>query len=134
MTASHTQPEIEMRKFNLEEAKTGKPVVTRTGRPVRILCWDAKGRDPIVGLVELETTSYLIQCGKDGVFQHGCETDQDLFMKSEKKEGYIYFELSEVYKKTGIIETFGVFESFEDASELSNSYNNPIISKITWKE
>ena len=116
-----------MRKFNLEEAKAGKPVVTRTGRPVRILCWDAKGRDPIVALIELETTSYVIQCGKDGFFtSEDIETDQDLFMKSEVKEGYIFFELSEVYKKTGIIETFGVFKTFEDAAELANSYNNPM--------
>ena len=48
MTTSHTKQEIEMRKFNLEEAKAGKAVVTRTGRPVRILCFDAKGSDPIV--------------------------------------------------------------------------------------
>ena len=134
MTASHTQPEIEMRKFNLEEAKAGKPVVTRTGRPVRILCWDAKGSDPIVALIDLDTTSHVIQCNESGIFWDGKESDQDLFMKSEKKEGYIFFELSEVYKKTGTIETFGMFETFEDAAELANSYNNPVISKITWKE
>ena len=123
-----------MRKFNLEEAKAGKAVVTRTGRPVRILCFDAKGSDPIVGLIELDFTSYASTYNESGIFREGVESEQDLFMKSEKKEGYIFFELSEVYKKTGIIETFGVFESFEDASELANSYNNPIISKITWKE
>ena len=123
-----------MKPFNLEEAKSGKPVVTRLGRPVRILCWDAKGSDPIVALIDLDTTSYVVTCDESGIFSAGCKSDQDLFMKSEVKEGYIFFELSEVYKKTGIIETFGVFESFEDASELSNSYNNPIISKITWKE
>ena len=134
MTTSHTQPEIEMRKFNLEEAKAGKPVVTRTGRPVRILCWDAKGIDPIIGLIELDTTSCVCTYNESGSFYENLESDRDLFMKSEKKEGYIFFELSEVYKKTGTIETFGMFETFEDAAELANSYNNPIISKITWKE
>ena len=123
-----------MRKFNLDEAKAGKPVVTRTGRPVRILCWDAKGIDPIIGLIELDTTSCVCTYNESGSFYENLESDRDLFMKSEKKEGYIYFELSEVYKKSGIIETYGVFETFDDASESANSMKNPIISKITWKE
>lgn len=133
MTASHTKPEIEMKPFNLEEAKAGKPVVTRTGRPVRILCWDAKGRDPIVGLVELETTSYLIQCGKDGVFtREDIETDQDLFMKSEVKVGYIVLKYSTLYK-SGVIATQSVFETIESAAEVANLYDDTTISKITWE-
>ena len=72
-----------MRKFNLEEAKAGKAVVTRTGRPVRILCWDAKGSDPIVGLIELDFTSYASTYNESGIFREGVESEQDLFMKSE---------------------------------------------------
>ena len=92
MTASHTQPEIEMRKFNLEEAKSGKPVVTRLGRPVRILCWDAKGSDPIVGLIELDFTSYACNYNENGIFREGVESEQDLFMKSETKETTVTIE------------------------------------------
>lgn len=33
-----------MKPFNLEEAKAGKQVVTKSGRPVRIICWDVKDR------------------------------------------------------------------------------------------
>lgn len=41
-----------LREFNLEAAKAGKPVCTRDGRNVRILGFDAKGRKPISALVE----------------------------------------------------------------------------------
>lgn len=40
-----------MKPFNLEQAKQGKPVVTRDGRPVRILAFDRKGCYPIIGLI-----------------------------------------------------------------------------------
>lgn len=41
--------------FNLEEAKAGVKVVTGTGFPVRIICYDMKGDLPIVGLVTIPT-------------------------------------------------------------------------------
>ena len=78
-----------MKPFNLEEAKAGKPVVTRTGKPVRFLCFDAKGLEPIVALIELDTTSHAIQYNESGIFWDGKESDQDLFMKSEIKEGWV---------------------------------------------
>ena len=31
-----------LKPFNLEQAKAGAPVVTRDGRPARIVCWDRK--------------------------------------------------------------------------------------------
>ena len=108
MTASHTQPEIEMRKFNLEEAKAGKPVVTRTGRPVRILCWDAKGDDPIVGLIDLDTTSCVCTYKESGSFYGNSESEEDLFMKSEIISGWINVcDESSVYA--------GIYESEEQA-------------------
>jgi hypothetical protein len=39
-----------MKEFDLELAKAGHPVCTRDGKPVRIVCFDAKGDYPIVGL------------------------------------------------------------------------------------
>ena len=108
MTASHTQLEIEMKPFNLDEAKAGKPVVTRSGRPVRILCWDANGPDPIVALIEYDTTSSVVQCNESGIFYNGKETYQDLFMKSEIISGWINVcDESSVYA--------GIYESEEQA-------------------
>lgn len=42
-----------MKKFNLEEAKAGKPVITRDGSEARIICFDMKNDlYPIVALIE----------------------------------------------------------------------------------
>lgn len=38
--------------FDLEAAKSGAKVVTRDGRPARIVCFDAKDRYPIIALVD----------------------------------------------------------------------------------
>ena len=45
---------IVMRQFNLEEylVNPSKKVVTRDGRSARIICTDAKGKFPIIALVE----------------------------------------------------------------------------------
>ena len=44
---------MNLRPFNLEEAKAGKPVVTRDGRKVRLFCFDLVGDDTIAGAVTI---------------------------------------------------------------------------------
>ncbi|WP_300828877.1 hypothetical protein [uncultured Rikenella sp.] len=41
-----------VRPFNLNTAQSGAPVVTRSGCPVRIICFDAMGQRPIIALVK----------------------------------------------------------------------------------
>lgn len=51
-----------LKPFNLEQAKAGKPVCTRNGQEVRIICFDAKLKNyPIVALVKEKgsTQEYL---------------------------------------------------------------------------
>ena len=36
---------LNLKPFNLEAAKQGKPVCTRDGRKARIICFDAKRKD-----------------------------------------------------------------------------------------
>lgn len=81
-----------MKEFNLKEAKAGKPVCTRGGLPVRIICWDRLSDYPIVALVKNpnqaheNTLSYRL----DGKYFKCEEKDKrDLMMASEKKEGWI---------------------------------------------
>lgn len=48
-----------MRKFNLEEAKSGVKVCTRDGRKARIICFDYKGPfKTIIALVENKETGF----------------------------------------------------------------------------
>ena len=80
-----------MKPFNLEEAKQGKPVCTRDGQPVRILCFDYKDNDySIVGLIsygEYESVATFTEEGK--MYRHNFSSDNDLFMAPVKHEGWI---------------------------------------------
>lgn len=48
-------------KFDLEAAKAGKPVETRSGFPVRILCYDALGKRPIIALVKTSMYAEVVE-------------------------------------------------------------------------
>lgn len=45
------EKKLNLRPFDLEAAKAGKPVYTRDGRKVRIICFDAKCIKPIGDLL-----------------------------------------------------------------------------------
>ena len=79
-----------MRAFNLEQAKAGKPVCTRDGLDVRILCFDrVHDCAPIVALARVRDDYQELQAFlKDGrtFTNHG---SKDLFMKAEKRTGWV---------------------------------------------
>lgn len=82
-----------MKPFDLEKAKAGAPVCTREGFSARIICFDADNdRFPIVALVKDSNSSheYPVFITKKGRFSDGeSDSQKDLFMVGEKKEGWI---------------------------------------------
>lgn len=79
-----------LKPFNLETAKAGGEVVNRLGEKVRLLCYDAAGEYPIIGLTYSynEETPDSFTCS--GRFLGEDNTDErDLFMKPIKQEGWI---------------------------------------------
>lgn len=56
------EKKLNLKPFDLEAAKAGKPVCTRDGRKARIICFDAKCNKPIVALI--------YDCNKETVFQY----------------------------------------------------------------
>jgi hypothetical protein len=70
-----------MKPFNLQEALQGKPVVTRSGGPVKDLTYyeDAKG----VAVISALAASYLYTYDLEGRYSRASEHAHDLFMKSE---------------------------------------------------
>ena len=84
-----------MKEFNLEQAKAGKPVITRCGYTVRIICWDAKSFVrgvcyPITALVMFADGSELIVgYTLQGTSYNSKKHELDLMMKSEKHVGWI---------------------------------------------
>lgn len=88
-----------LKPFDLEQAKAGKPVCTRDGRKARIICYDKKDADdiyPIVYLIQDDKEEQLYVCTSDGkCFVDKDEHSCDLMMLPEKKEGWI-----NIYKKS----------------------------------
>ena len=89
-----------LKPFDLQAAKAGKPVCTRDGRKARIICFDRTGKFPIVALVEAKDRddiySYL-NCGKDN---ESVEKEYDLMMLHEKREAIQYAQNNDNYITT----------------------------------
>lgn len=137
MYAGEKERESVTAEFDLEAAKAGKPVCTRDGRTVRILCFDAQNKDyPIVALVKNESKDkeHVTSYRKDGSVNPYIQTKNDLMMVVEKREGWI-----NLYRKGYNTETSKeVFCSEEGAVEFVDDENNGenyiTTLKINWKE
>ena len=124
-----------MEQFSLEKylANPSRKVVTRDGRPVRILCTDRKSyNEEIVGLVMndngMESILTWIQQGK--VFFNS-DTPNDLFFAPKTHEGWI-----NVYRNNDSHTYAGaVYDSKEDAEKRKESDENYVTTiKIEWEE
>lgn len=127
-----------MKEFNLEAAKAGKPVCTRGGRPVRIICWDRQDPGeihfPIVALVKngkiLENLeAYTIE-GKWWGANSPNDDDFDLMMLPEKKQGWI-----NLYKNDRGVYTAQTIAETKDAAYNGRSDKDYLTTvKIEWEE
>lgn len=117
--------EKNLKPFDLEAAKSGKPVCTRSGKSARIICFDVKGaKHPIIALVKEDEYERVCSYMLDGKrFKDEEEWSDDLLMLPEKKEGWVVIRRSDIY------------ENEEQAKEtLLNSHTAMMIRKITWEE
>ena len=87
------EKKLNLKPFDIQKAREGKPVCTRDGRKARIICFDRKGYNmfPIVALImngDRESDIYTYR--PNGTWDNsGNESDKDLMMLPEKKEGWI---------------------------------------------
>lgn len=122
-----------MKPFNLEDAKAGKLVCTRDGKPARIICFDAKRENyPIITLIENNGNEIVVSHNLNGRFSNYQEENLDLFMVSEKHEGWINIFV----KLDGYRYTDGVIcDSFAEAVDLGKPFEDYLTTiKIEWKE
>ena len=79
-----------MKEFSLEEylKNPSLKVVTRIGKPVRIICTDAKNDFPIVALVTTDDKEVLMDYDNNGGLSPEEMTNFDLFFATEKKEHF----------------------------------------------
>lgn len=83
---------LNLKPFDIQKAREGKPVCTRDGRKARIICFDSNGGRPIVALVtecdDEEEIPYKYHC--DGSYNcQSIPSDNDLMMLPEKRIGWI---------------------------------------------
>lgn len=123
-----------LKLFDLEAAKTGKSVCTREGRKARIICFDAKDTQPIIGLYEKDidgiVREYLCSYHMDGRMYDDHDCGYDLMMIPEKKEGWV-----NVYKGLVCISVYPrIYKSREEAVSDNTAVNRIDTVKIEWEE
>ena len=124
-----------MKPFNLEEYLTNpsRKVVTRDGKPAKILYTDARGEYPVIALIEhyQETLDVTFSFTKDGKWcTDGTNSNKDLFFASEKHEGWI-----NLYK-SGINWSLGasIWQTEEEAKKWVGAADYATTIKIEWEE
>ncbi len=123
-----------MKPFNLEEAKAGKPVCSRDGKPARIICFDRKSSFPIVANIEDHGIEITQAYGVKGNVLPQGESSWDLMMVSKKKQGWINLYRSEV--SGALAEGELVYPTKEKALNEYDVYDGDYIGTfpIEWEE
>jgi hypothetical protein len=122
-----------MKPFNLEDAKAGKPVCARDGRPARIICFDRKDdRYPLVVLINNCGSESCYNLSKNGKFFGVTKekSENDLFMAPTTHEGWINL----FHGDDGTIRLSNLYTSEEEAINNSNIKKFITTVKIEWEE
>lgn len=117
------EKKLNLKEFNLEEAKAGKPVCTRDGRKARIICFDLNNKNfPIVAIINCDTEENAYQYDIDGICDEH-DNNLNLMMSPEKKEGWIIIHKEAIYDK-------------ETAEKIARETTANVIriQKIEWEE
>lgn len=124
-----------MKEFSLEEylKNPERKIVTRDGRPVRIICTDRKGLSakPIVGLItEPNNDEVILTYWENGIEKRGSEYKNDLFFVPTKHERWI-----NLYKFRGCLTDCEVFNTAEEAKKIAAEDEDYITTiKVEWEE
>lgn len=123
-----------MKSFNLEEylANPSKKIVTREGKPARIICTDAKSEKyQVVALVTKKGGQEVLATFDTlGKYRSGYNSHLDLFFTTEKHEGWI-----NVYK-SGFSWSSGtsIWQTEDEAKKWIGAAGYVTTIKIEWEE
>lgn len=126
-----------LKPFDIEAAKSGKPVCTRDGRKARIICFNRESIGfPIIALVKNGDTEGVYQFddkGRSNIDDE--ERGYDLMMYPEKKEGWV-----NVYRDcdgANITKDDNIYSSREAAiasAQFIDGNHYVATTKINWEE
>ena len=131
------EKKLNLKPFDIQKAREGKPVCTRDGRKARIICFDAKGDQPIIALVEAKGNKDALIEEVERYFINGHsvfevrETNNDLMMLPEKKEGWV-----NIYNDGGTYYSKYIYKTEKEATGQADtiSPNHVATVKIEWYE
>ena len=134
--------EKNLKPFDLEAAKAGKPVCTRDGRKARIVCFNRESIGfPIIALIKNGDTEGVYQFddkGRSNIDDE--ERSYDLMMLHEKKEGWINIYNADTtfyYADGRVFETKdeAVQEAKEEVEKEQREKNEYIDTiRVEWEE
>ena len=131
---------LNLKPFDIQKAREGKPVCTRDGRKARIICFDRDWDMHIVALVSDplgESVHYYLSNGK---VDFDKQNDEDLMMLPEKKEGWINIYNADTtfyYADGRVFETKdeAVQEAKEEVEKEQREKNEYIDTiRVEWEE
>lgn len=122
-----------MKPFNLEEylANPSRKIVTREGKPARIICTDVKGASySVLALVDKGDYEASTLYTKKGEYNLGTECSYDLFFAPEKHEGWI-----NLYKSgNGWSLGANIWQTEAGAKKWAGATDYTVTIKIEWEE
>lgn len=123
-----------LKPFDLEAAKAGKPVCTRDGRKARIICFNAKTLCdyPIIALVENADNSIYeaaYSFSDKGEYLRGNIRNIDLVMPLEEHEGWV-----NIYRNAGIVSARCIYNTREEAIESAEEDDYIDTVRVVWYE
>ena len=118
-----------MKQFNLNEylKSPNKKVITRDGKPVKILCTNLVSDKPVVA--QIDGTGYSLSYPKDGKCSACQNSIDDLFFAPEKKEGWI-----NIHKDTIRGYEAGIIHNNEESAKKHCRPNYIATVKVEWEE
>lgn len=130
-----------LKPFDIKAAKVGKPVCTKDGKKVRIICFNrvfysGGYKYPIVAMVNDNGNELVYAYTQDGLLVGNEECKLDLMMLHEKKEGWIYLYKDknrdgDAYISKRIFSTKE--EAEQDVKDLYKAFDVIDIRKIEWE-
>lgn len=115
---------LKLKPFDIQKAKEGKPVCTRDGRKVRIICFDRRINRPIIALIEGDNHEEALQ----SYFDNGrccCDVTSgyDLMMLPEKRSGW-----------AKIRKDVNLYNTKEEADRKMIGNDEYVTAKVCWEE
>lgn len=119
---------LNLKPFDIQKAREGKPVCTRDGRKARIICFNRKGDMPITALItnkdiednDTEEVHFYYKDGRCNQFQ---KYRYDLMMLPEKRSGW-----------AKIRKDVNLYNTKEEADRKMIGNDEYVTAKVCWEE